>query len=408
MRTVRLTESADQTVTLTDDEANSLRQLGVALASRTRWWGDQEDDGEPALRSVVRCTKVDESRYSVRIPDAVGVIGLGQLQLIIDPKIPLSHLLYLFGESGQLPRSLLERSHLAPDASFFVVIATWFIEACEQLLRHGLISDYGRVTNDLACARGRIHATATARSVLLGRPVIRCDYDIRSENTSLNRVIRAATLRLLNSPALPEELRTRCRRIQYRLSDVGALRPGDTRVRPDLLTRVYRDVYPLALMLLGDNAVAMDEGDEATWTFLCRTPEPVEAGIRNCLAERLGSRWPISKRGLTLFGDFKRVLNPDLVFGNTSAVGDVKYKVTPDGSIGRSDLNQITTFATGFRVAQAVVIAFSRLDFGENVSVGPVEVTCLNWNTVDSSPAAVADRLSVHVERWLENGAIAG
>ena len=408
MRTVRLTESADQTVTLTDDQANSLRQLGTALASRTRWWGDQEDDGEPALRSVVRCTKVDESRYSVRISDAVGVVGLGQLQLIIDPKIPLSHLLYLFGESGALPRSLLERSHLAPDANFFVVIATWFIEACEQLLRHGLISDYGRVTNDLACARGRIHATATARSVLLGRPVIRCDYDIRSENTSLNRVIRAATLRLLNSPALPEELRTRSRRIQYRLSDVENLRPGDTRVRPDLLTRVYRDVHPLALMLLGDNAVAMDEGGEATWTFLCRTPEPVEAGIRNCLSERLGSRWPISKRGLTLLGDFKRVLNPDLVFGNKSAVGDVKYKVTPDGSIGRSDLNQITTFATGFCVVQAMVIAFSRLDFGENVSVGPVEVTSLNWNTVDSSPAAMADRLSVHVERWLENGAIAG
>ena len=51
--------------------------------------------------------------------DAIGIIGLDDLQLIIDPKIPLSHLLYLLVESNQVPRSLYERSSLGVDDSFF-------------------------------------------------------------------------------------------------------------------------------------------------------------------------------------------------------------------------------------------------------------------------------------------------
>ncbi|BBX66586.1 hypothetical protein MPSYJ_00470 [Mycolicibacterium psychrotolerans] len=393
---------------MTEGEAADLRQLGIALASQKRWWGEDADSDDTSQRSVVRCHRLNGSDYDVRVSDAVGVIGLEQTQLIIDPKIPLQHLLYLFGESDQFPRSLLERTQLGTDASFFTVVATWFTEACEQLLRRGLVSDYSRITDDIACARGRIHTVATARSVLSGRPRIRCDYDVRSEDTSLNRIVKAAILKLLNAAALSEQLRARCRRIQYRLSDVGALRPGDMRARPDLLTRAYRDVHPLALMILESSNIAMNGGNRALWTFLCRTPEPVEAGVRNCLSQRLGSRWPITKRGLTLAGDFKRVLNPDLVFGSIAAVGDVKYKVTSDGSIARADLNQITTFATGYRVAKAVVVGFGTQEVGEIVRVGPVEVSGFNWNDKDDNPLRAADRLARNIESSLESGAFMG
>lgn len=161
-------------------------------------------------------------------------------------------------------------------------------------------------------------------------------------------MLKAASLRLLGVPSLPADLRARCRRILYRLSEVGDLRHEDRRATLDPLARVYRDVHPLALLILDGSGVAMREGVNPTWTFLWRTPDVIEAGIRNTLSERLEPHCRITKHGLALVGDMKRTLNPDLVFGGTVAVGDIKYKVTLDGSIRDADLNQVTTFATGY------------------------------------------------------------
>lgn len=402
MRTIHLIESTDKRVALTSAEAASLRHIGKALASQKRWWGDDtEVADEVPSRTVVRCHGMSEGEYEVRVSDVVGVIGLGQTQLIVDPKIPLPHLLYLFAESDQFPRHLLERSRLGIDPNFFLVIATWFVATCEALLRRGLVSDYARMTGDLACARGRIHTVATARSVLVGRPIIRCDYEVRSDDTSLNRVVKAAALRLLGLPGLPGDLRARCRRIQYRLSDVGDFRHEDSRARPDALTRIYEDVHPLAMLILNASGTSMHEGAIAMWTFLCRTPEGVEAGVRNALTERLGHRWPITKRGITLAGDQKRTLYPDLLFGDTAAVGDVKYKRADDGLIRRSDLNQVTTFATGYGVGKSTVIAFGANEIGEHVRVGPVVVKGFNWNVGEPAPSNAADRLAQHIAGWL-------
>nr|WP_090276609.1 hypothetical protein [Mycolicibacterium komanii]CRL70041.1 5-methylcytosine-specific restriction enzyme subunit McrC [Mycolicibacterium komanii] len=401
VRTLRLIESTDKRLALTPAEAAGLRRIGKVLASQKRWWGDdpEETDESPA-RAVVRCTGLSDGEYSVRVSDAIGVIGLGQTQLIVDPKIPLPHLLYLFAESDQLPRHLLERSRLGIDPNFFLVIAAWFVETCETLLRHGLVTDYTRITNDITCARGRIHTIATARSVLVGRPTIRCEYEVRGDDTSLNRVVKAAALRLLGFPGLPDDLRARCRRIQHRLSDVGDLRHDDFRARPDALTRSYTDVHPLAMLILNAGGVSMHEGAANMWTFLCRTPDAVEAGVRNTLSTRLSSTCPITKRGLQLAGDQKRTLYPDLLFGNTAAVGDVKYKWASDGLIRRSDLNQVTTFATGYGVSKAAVIAFGPKEIGEHVRIGPVEVNGFNWNT-ESVPGKAADDLAHHVAAWL-------
>ncbi|MGA5541278.1 McrC family protein [Mycobacterium sp. NPDC051198] len=390
-------------MTLTSAEAASLRYIGERLASQKQWWGNEESDEEQSPRTVVRCHAVSGSEYRVRVSDAIGVIGLEHTQLIVEPKIALPHLLYLFAASEQFPRHLLERTHLGSDASFFNVIAMWFVQSCEVVLRHGLVNDYTRITGDLACARGRIHTVKTARSVLVGRPVIRCDYDLRSDDTSLNRVLKAASLRLLGWPGLSNDLHARCRRIQYRLSDVGDLEHRDTMVRLDPLTRIYKDALPLARLILKGSSVAIHEGAQSMWTFLCRTPDAVELGVRNSLSQRLGTRWNITKRGMILTGDRKRKLNPDLVFGQAVAVGDVKYKVSDDGAIGRADLNQIATFATGYGVNAGVVIGFSNEEVGERIGIGPVDIRGINWNIDEPDPGRAADHLADHLETWLKS-----
>jgi len=400
MKTERLTESKAVTLTLTDNQADQLRQIGRALASETQWWGADADAQRPD-RSIVRCQRLAGTRHTVRVADMVGVIGLEDLQLIIEPKIPLPHLLYLLVESNQIPRSLYERSSLAPEDNFFTVIARWFVHTCELLLRNGLISDYGSITADLPCARGRIHTIKTARSVMVGRPAIRCDFDRFGEDTSLNRVLKAAGEKLLRAAGLPIDLRERCRRIQYRLSDVGQLRRSDLRARPDALSRRYRDAHPLALAILACTGLNLEEGSESTWTFLFRTPEAVEEGLRNSLRTHLGPAWTVRKTAKTLLGDRNRSLNPDLVFGDSDAVGDVKYRLTADGEIRRGELNQVTTFATGYHTKKAIVIAFGPCEMGEKVHVGPIEVSGFNWNFDMATPAQAAATLAENVGSWL-------
>ncbi|OBB80302.1 hypothetical protein A5760_19640 [Mycobacterium colombiense] len=406
MKTERLIESKTTTVTLTDSQAYELRRIGRALASRKQWWG-ASDHADARDRSVVRCERLADARHTVRVSDAIGAIGLGDLQLIIEPKIPLPHLLYLLVESNQVPRSLYERSSLGVDDNFFSVIARWFVHTFEVLLRHGLASDYGRVTGDLPCARGRIHTVKTAQSVLAGRPVIRCEFDRFGEDTSLNRVLKAAIVRLLGLPGLPLGLRQRCRRIHHRLSNIGELRRADVGARPDALSRRYRDAHPLALAILASTGLSMKEGEKSTWTFLFRTPEAVEEGLRNSLRSHLEPDWKIQKTAKILLGDRNRSLNPDLVFGHNHAVGDVKYRLTDGGEIKRGELNQVTTFATGYHAKKATVIGFGPCEIGEEVFVGSVQVNGFNWNSDKVTPEQAAMRLAEKVGSWLTQAATA-
>ena len=167
MKTYHVRESQKSSaIDLTGDEAAKLHAIGTALASQSKWWGSTDEQSEPE-RTVVQCTRRDHG-YSVYVANAIGVLGLGTTQIVVEPKIPLPHLLYLLAESSEIPRDMLEGSNLSADEDFLTVIASWFIGSCEALLRFGLASDYSRVTGDISCARGRIHAIATLRAISAG------------------------------------------------------------------------------------------------------------------------------------------------------------------------------------------------------------------------------------------------
>ena len=74
----------------------------------------------------------------------------------------------------------------------------------------------------------------------------------------------------------------------------------------------------------------------------------VEIGVRRELTRRLASDLPIEKRRLAVDG-LSKGMNPELVFGDVTAVGDVKYKLIASGEWPRSDLNQIVAFAAAAR-----------------------------------------------------------
>jgi hypothetical protein len=104
-----------------------------------------------------------------------------------------------------------------------------------------------------------------------------------------------------------------------------------------------------------------------------------------------------------MLGDSGLSINPDLVFGSTLAVADVKYRLLgKDWS--KSDFNQVVTFATGFRTNSAAVIGFSNgaVALPRPVSVGDVKVRAFSWGALSAAdPKASASALMAELHAWL-------
>ncbi len=106
-RIEHLVESREAELRLSDSEAAALMAAGHNLASDRAWFGLQP----PQDRTVIRCVRGNRPEsWVVRVQDAVGVIGVGQLQLVVEPKIPIDHLLFLFSKpSSWLDSKLNQR-----------------------------------------------------------------------------------------------------------------------------------------------------------------------------------------------------------------------------------------------------------------------------------------------------------
>jgi 5-methylcytosine-specific restriction enzyme subunit McrC len=397
----RLTESQPATMQLTQGQAVALAAAGRRLASSKSWWGDP-DGSENEERTVIRVRPAGAGEWEVRVADAVGAVAVADLQLLIGPKIPDDHLLYLFARSQQFPRLDPQHTTVGRGSSLWELVATWFVDAAEQVLRKDLIRDYRPHVAALPLVRGRIQALTTSRALLKGQVAITCEFDEFDEDNPLNRLMLAAALAVGSSQILPADLRQRARRISLRLDGVGRLRPQDLRAVVDRRTDYYRDAVALAKSILASAGRSLEEGPEAAWSFLIRTPEMVEAGLRQVLAEGLDRRWRVAKGHLQLPGSTK-TLNPDLVFGEGLAVGDVKYKLTgQDWNTG--DLYQAVSFAAGYRTQRALLISFSSdAEVLPELTVGDIRVTHIPWQaSPDTSPDEAANLLVAQVSTWLD------
>jgi 5-methylcytosine-specific restriction enzyme subunit McrC len=98
----------------------------------------------------------------------------------------------------------------------------------------------------------------------------------------------------------------------------------------------YRDAHILARQLLSGQLRAPTHGDNSAWSFLIKTPELMENGLRAVLVDRLAPHWSVAKTGMQL-ANSKLRLQPDLVFNVSHAVADIKYKLH-DGTWNRPDV----------------------------------------------------------------------
>jgi hypothetical protein len=405
VRSEPLVESKSHPLDLTEIQAASLRSVGRQLASSKSFWGDDEagqpDDDAQVERTVVRCALVKDSIYEVTVNEAVGIIALPDLQLIVEPKIPVDHFQHLL---ARLPASLRLGEDQTTGAAHVILwdlVASWFLTSLEALLRKGLLSDYELENDYLAAVRGSIRVGETALAYYQGSALLSCDFDEFGLDTPLHRILRAASQAVAQATFLDPSVRRRARRALARLGDVGELRRSDLRTALDRRTARYQAPLALARHVLAATGRTFAAGPHNAQTFLIRTPELVEGAIREILREGLFDFVPVNRKGIQLIGSKLR-LNPDLVFG-TVAIGDVKYKLQGK-DWRRADLYQVVSFATGYRVWHASVVTFSLASSPAvpPVRVGDVAVRTITWDcSPNSTPESSAESLLEQARAWL-------
>jgi len=399
MHDLELIESKKSSLNISEDDASLLSAIGRELASTQRWWGETRP---PENRSVIDVRRALDGRFEVTFREVIGVVQIGRHRIHVRPKIPWDHFIFIASRSELAPRVSSEITSVESGLEFLEILCRWFIEAAERLLVLGLRSDYLEVAEEREEIRGQLLPLQTAMEIMKGRPIALCVFDELSIDTPFNRIIRTTCERVARLEKVSAEIRKRSRRLAYRMDTVGALRPADRRLKPDRLSASY--IHPLALarLILDGCGVTLSNGHVQGTSFLIRTPEIIEDGMRTIVAEGLPSIQVRKRR--QLLDDSGISINPDIVFGDSLAIADVKYKYF-DRDWNRNDFNQIVAFATAFHCDRCALLGFiSEASFSKpsNVSVGRVKATRIGWPVgLGTQPRKNADAVVAELNDWL-------
>jgi McrBC 5-methylcytosine restriction system component len=209
-----LIESTPRDVKLTVGEAKALVALGRSLALTTAPTAEDEDHTD---RSLIRCTMNPDGRWRVLVSDAVGLISVGDLRIVVEPKIPRTHLFHLFSRSELMPRLAPMETVSAEGEHLWELVCRWFLDAVEQVLRRDLVRDYFPFRDTLAVARGEIEPLATADQYYRGSLHLACAYEEFEADTEPNRVLKAAAEAVMASVDAADRTRRRARRVTARM-----------------------------------------------------------------------------------------------------------------------------------------------------------------------------------------------
>lgn len=379
MQIEEFVEGEPRVIELTNRQIGDLERLSVQLGNSRAWWGDDRTDPDRAPPRIAELDRLSEGRARVRIRNVVGVLAVPGLELIVAPKIPSRHFLYLL-ESALLGAVRHERESAALSAGSHLrrLVARWYADALERLLGRGLAKGYVAEEMELDHIRGRINSGSMLRSWYAGRVRVTCEFDEFSEDTPANRYLAYACQLLMAGGAVNEDDLTRLRGISARLPDVVRIQNPEL---PTLNRREsqYREAVSLAHDIITATGRDFGGGNRTSSTFAIYTPRVVEDGIRNALKLTLHPFLVRKTGGRRLMPSFVMV-RPDLELGPPPFTGDVKYKLGST-SWNRADLAQAVLFATAYRSPRAVVIDFVDSDSPREVrlDVGALTVHRVAW-----------------------------
>lgn len=304
-------------------------------------------------------------RWRIRATDRVGILRAGNLLVEVQPKVPIDRVLFLLGFAGGMPELRVPIAQAQEVHGLLDAMAWIYAEALQRALARGLPHDYVSTDEDGISLRGRIRFEDQIRS----RPGIWLPIAIRfddfTEDTELNRMLKAALRRLLVLPLRQRGAVLELRRWLRVFGEVSDL-PAGCRLPPEPdLTRLQRHLNPalsIAFLILRGGSIEPRVGTTAVPSLMFDLAGLFERFVREALRIELGldaERFPSAGGGIHLDRARRVPIRPDLLWrenGRPMFVGDVKYKHAEDGRGRRDDLYQLLAYTVRLGLRSGTLI----------------------------------------------------
>ena len=322
---------------------------------------------------------LERTREGVKAAKVVGVISVPGATLEILPKIDgpdenvrksLLHMLCV-AWNLQVPLADGELAGLGRQRSDLLeLLIGLFANRLLGAVRRGLPRRYVGREEDLRLLRGRLHVVRQI-TALAGRPdVLACRFDELSENTPLNRVLKAAVVRLARVTRSADNARLLAE-LRARLDPAGdSADPLKEPVRLDRTNAAYHDLHQLARLFLSGDWQSTATGESLGFSLLFPMHDLFEKFIGRCLRRAL-ARWHgwhvgLQNKGhsalLDEVGEELFQLKPDAVIRAPKGpiVLDTKWKkLAPgDGKFGvkEDDVYQMLAYAQAYEADRLVLL----------------------------------------------------
>ena len=338
----------------------------------------EHDTSQHALSAAERDTLLSEAKsldlsiasvigsdgvYSLRPGSTVGTVEIGDLSVLIQPKIGIPKLLSLacYAMSKVTPRRELfdfEREYALPD-----VLSLALSAAARRAFSRGLLHGYRTEEEALHTVRGRIRFDEQMRRRFGLLLPVEVRYDEFTDDILANRLVRAAAARL-GGMRLRPRARTGLGWVMAMLDNVSPeeFPPNAVpEVRFDRLNEYYRQVVALSRLVLRHSAFESGRGEVRASGFLMDMnvvfQEFVTVALREAL--RVSDRAFLEKSIGSLDVGGRVRLRPDLTWwlgGECVFVGDAKYKNITGEKVPNADLYQLLAYVTALDLPGGLLV----------------------------------------------------
>ena len=262
---------------------------------------------------------LEHGRHALRARGVVGVIATRNVCLEILPKIEVAVCGSRTEENAAIRKRLVHMLAVALDLkietgaiaeldwqkdTLLEILIRIFSEKLTDALRKGMPRSYLEQEDDLRSLRGKLNVTRQFTRHAVNPSRLACRFDILSEDTRLNQIMKAAVLqlsRISRSPANQQRLRE-LKFIYNDISDVppASLRPFDVAI--DRTNRAWRELAGMARMFLTQRYQSTTGGSADGTALLFEMNTLFEEYIGRLIARALaGSGLTVSLQGGRLF-----------------------------------------------------------------------------------------------------------
>ncbi len=333
-----------------DDVALTVAERDALIALRVE---DGQTDRKARVITVEPVVGTQD-RYNLRPNSIIGAVEIGDLSVLIKPKIEIRQVLALacYGiGNGAVKFQTDDFGFDQADALHdFLAIALAF--QARKAFARGLLHGYRTEEEALYTVRGRIRFDDQLRR-RFGVPFpVEVRYDEFTADVLANQLVKAAAYRLRRARLRSSKARRDLGWVASMLDDVSLCEfaPKDVpSVRYDRLNEHYRGVVELSRLILRHGAFESGRGEIRASGFLMDMNVVFQEFVTQALREALGvSATAFREKYIhTLaYGQHVR-LRPDLTWfeGNRCVfVGDAKYKRITDHRVPNADLYQLLAY----------------------------------------------------------------